>query len=232
MRTDGPVLSFGMPDGRLELRAGELDRWAEHVTWCLRMMGVQPYATIGVVDFGTSPVAFLGSRLLTPALEAGVAERLPGRIICLDASRERVALVPHILSQVALDVLVVRDEVTPALLSYCREAGVSLDDILVITTFAFGARDGAGNHPFRKWRRMLVEESSMLMAPECPACGALHLRHSHYTVGPSGDTVFVREMVEEQRLPDSFRTRSTGCPAGKDDWLIPLPVGRAESWAR
>lgn len=229
MKTEVPVLTFGLPDGRLDLRSGDLDYWAEHVTWSLRIAGVPPQATIGVVDFGTSPVAFLGSRLLAPTLDAGVAERLPGRVICLDASRERVALVPSILSQVALDVLVVRDEVTPALLSYCREASVSLDDLLVITTFAFGARDGKGRHPFRHWRRLLAVESSMLVAAECTICGALHLRDSHYAVSPSGETVTVRRTLMEQQLPASLRGISKGCPAGPDDWLIKLPSGEDDS---
>jgi hypothetical protein len=224
MPVDSPVLSFGLPDGRLELRRGELDRWAEHLTWCYRLSGAQPQATIGVVDFGASPVAFLGSRLLMPTLELGVAERLPGRIICLDASRERVALVPGILSQVSLDVLVVRQDVTPALLAYCRKAEVSLDDILVITTFAFGARDAARRMPFRRGRRLLLEPSSVLMAPECAACGALHLRDCQYEVGRSGEWVATRGTSMRRKLPETLLAKSRGCPAGKDDWLIALPT--------
>jgi hypothetical protein len=231
MRSEGPILSFGLPEGRLELCAADLVRWAEHLVWCYRLMGVAPGSTIGVVDFGVSPTAFLGSRLLTPTLEAGVAELLPGRVICLDASRERVALIPSILSQVRFDVLIVREEVAPVLAAYCREAGSSLDDLLVVTAFGAVARDSRAAAPFRNHRRMLMIESDMLLAPQCQRCGRLHLRQSVYERAASGDGVIVRATGKAAPLPHSLALDGRGCPDGSADWLISLPEATSKPWA-
>lgn len=214
------TLSFGLPDGRLDLRPADLDHWAEHLTWCCRLMGVPEGATIGVIDFGTSPVAFLGSALLTPLLERGLAERLPGRVICLDASRERVALVPSILRQVAFDALIVRAEAVPALVAYCREADQPLDGILVITTFGLDRRDP--EFSFARSRRMALAESGMLLAPECAQCGQIHLRHSHYDQTPDGEAIVARRDGSTVVLPFDMRPEQPGCPAGPQDWRIPL----------
>lgn len=230
MWNDGPILSFGLPEGHLELRADDLARWAEHLTWSYRLMDVKPGSTIGVVDYGTSPTAFLGSRLLTPMLDAGVAERLPGRIICLDASRERVALVPSILSQVKFDVLVVREEVVPALVTYCREANQRLDDLLIVTTFGAVSRDAQKTGSFRKHRRMLLLEDSMLLASECHLCGRLHLRQSLYAHDESGDRVTVRASGKVVTLPPSVGPAEKGCPDGSEDWLFPVHAAGSQPW--
>ncbi len=231
MRSEGLTLSFGLPEGRLELHAADLAQWAEHLVWCYRLMGVAPGSTIGVVDFGVSPTAFLGSRLLTPMLDAGVAERLPGRVICLDASRERVALIPSILSQVGFDVLVVREEVAPVLATYCREAGSSLDDLLVVIAFGAVARDAQAAPPFRNHRRMLMIESDMLLAPQCQRCGHLHLRQSVYRRAAPGDGVIVRASGKATPLPRGLAFDGQGCENGSADWLISLPEATSKPWA-
>lgn len=215
------TLSFGLPDGRLDLRAADLDHWAEHLAWCCTIMGIAPGATIGVIDFGTSPIAFLGSALLTPMLEAGLAERLRGRVICLDASRERVALVPSILKQVAFDALFVRAEAVPALITYCREAEQPLDGITIITTFGLERRDPVAAFP--RGRRMALAEAGMLMAPECAVCGQMHLRHSHYDQTPDGGAVVARRGGALVALPaDMAPDLAPGCPAGPEDWRIAI----------
>ena len=115
MRTEKARLIFDVPDGRLCFADGDLDTWAEHLTWCYRLMGVEEGATIAVQDFGSSPLSFLGSALLMPGLARGVAERLGGRFVGLDASPERVTLTPAVLDQLAVDVLVVRSSVADLL---------------------------------------------------------------------------------------------------------------------
>jgi hypothetical protein len=211
------TLSFNLPDSQLTLSGADLDYWAEHLTWCLGLAGVGADATIGVVDYGTSPVAFLGSALLTPMLDAGVAERLPGRVICLDASRERVALVPSILRQLHLDVLIVRQEVMPALITYCREADQGLEDILIITTQDTNTREPSVL--IRSSRRLLVAESAMLMAPECAHCAKLHLRHSHYAPGPNGSVVTLRG-GSQTSLPHGIRVLEQKCSQSPQDALL------------
>ncbi len=110
MATENAYLFFDVPGGRLAFGDGDLDIWAEHLAWCYRMMGVGDGATVAVQDFGSSPISFLGSSLLMPGLRRGVAERIDGRFICLDASAERVTLTPALLAQLDVDALVIRED--------------------------------------------------------------------------------------------------------------------------
>jgi hypothetical protein len=61
-----------------------------------------------------------------PHLQSGVAERLHGRIVCLDASPERVALTPALADQVQIDVLAVRAEVLGLLREVDERGGAHL----------------------------------------------------------------------------------------------------------
>src|SRR5271167_451039 len=119
--TENAYLLFDVPGGRLAFGDGDLDIWAEHRTWCYRMMGIADGATIAVQDFGSSPISFLGSSLLMPGLQRGVAERIDGRFICLDASAERVTLTPALLSQLSVDALVIREDVIELLSAELRK---------------------------------------------------------------------------------------------------------------
>lgn len=196
----------------------QLDRWAEHLTWCYRMLGVRDGASIGVVDFGVSPVGFLGSRFLTPGLEQGVAERLAGTTICLDASWERVTLVPSVLGQFPINVLVVRNEVRPLLETTCRDAGVELERLLLIDVVGLSPRAWGAASP--AWKRLLVIEAAMLMAPQCDGCGAMHLAASRYDVDPETRTVTAVALSLTQAVPAGFVLEEPGCELGPADWLL------------
>ena len=180
-----PRLSFAVPNGRLALSAADLELWAEHLAWCYGFMGVARCATIAAQDFGSSPLSFLGSALLMPGLRAGVAERMEGRFICLDASAERVTLTPALLAQLPVDALIVRADVLGLLqteMAKKSRAGFGSNLRLIV---AIGETDrpvrGAG-----VWRNLLNVPASMLMAPECPACHRFHLREGFYRAEPDG----------------------------------------------
>jgi hypothetical protein len=217
--TTNPVISFALPDGQLRFGIGDLDPWAEHLTWCFNFLGVRSGATIGVLDFGASPVSFLGSRLLTPGLVSGVAERLPATVICLDGSRERVALVPRILDQVSFDVLVVRDELRTFLLETCRDDGVRLDDFLLISTLGTGLR-GWDQPWILGWRRIVVAEATMLLAPECNHCRAFHIRGARYSVDPVERTITALGTQWHQALPDRANLVLNACSLARDEWIV------------
>ena len=210
------TLSFGLPEGRLILNPEALQGWAQHLARCCRLMGIESGSTIGVVDFGTSPLAFLGSRLLTPLLPAGLAELLPARIICLDAGRERVALVPSILRQVRMDALFVRAEVLPALLSYAAEADIDLSGLRVVVSHAPDARDPVPVRPFLT--HLWLNEAAMLLAPLCATCGAYHLNPALYA--RAGDGILTRSLGITTPLPPGIRSVVTPCPAARDDILL------------
>jgi hypothetical protein len=221
-------LSFAVPDGRLEFASGELDRWAEHLAWCYRLLGVHDGDTVAVQDFGPSPLAFLGSSLVTPLLEAGVAERLTARVVCLDASHERVALTPRLLAQMRPDVLVVRSSAVALLLAAASEAGVaSITNAFCVIVAV--TEDEPPPALGADWRLLLAVERSLLLAPSCGACGRFHLRAGRYDF--DGETA--RALGARGAAPYAFRTlldsRRGGCAAGPEDWRLRLALdGRDE----
>jgi hypothetical protein len=217
-------LVFDVPDGRLAFSEGDMDRWAEHLAWCYRLLGVGEGATIAVQDFGASPLSFLGSRLLMPTLEAGVAERLGGRMICLDASEERVLLTPAVIGQLQPDVLVVRADVLGLLLEVGRGAGVDLAGVNGIVCVR---GDGPVGRPGERWRYLLYVESCLLLAPECTACRSFHLRAGFYRLREG--------VIENHRfasaLPHEFRSLAVAegvCEMGAEDRRIRIPLDGEE----
>jgi hypothetical protein len=225
--TDSASIFFDVPGGRLCFANGDLDVWAEHLTWCYRMMGVKDGATIATQDFGSSPVSFLGSKLLMPGLRRGVAERIDGRFICLDASAERVTLTPALLAQLPVDALVVRADIVELLAAELRKKGsADLARHLMKTIVVFG-EDAPALNPARAkpWRHLMHIERSLLLAPECADCGCLHLRAGFYDV--DGGTI--RNLKLD--LPPYDLARGELMPPGRcaaspDDWTIQLPIRR------
>lgn len=177
---NGTRISIEVPGGELRFGDGDLDVWAEHLEWCYRLIGIGDGSTIAVQDFGTSPLAYLGSSLLMPTLTAGIDERLGAKLICLDASIERVVLTPEVIRQVSPDVLIVRAEVLGLLLEGAKRSGVDLAAIDGLTIVAAVAADSMPL-PDGAWRRLLHVESTLLLAPECIHCGNFHLREGVYS---------------------------------------------------
>jgi hypothetical protein len=219
--TENAYLLFDVPGGRLAFGDGELDVWAEHLTWCYRMMGIGDGATIAVQDFGSSPISFLGSSLLMPGLQRGVAERIDGRFICLDASAERVTLTPAMLAQLAVDALVIREDVIELLSAELRKKGLAeLAQRAMKTIVVFGDEPPAPNPTSpQAWRHLMHVESALLLAPQCVQCECFHLRDEFYEVdGPR---------IRNLRLAAPAYDLSRGelfppphCAAGSRDWCI------------
>jgi len=223
MRTETADLIFDVPDGRLCFAQGDLDIWAEHLTWCYRLMGVGEGATIAVQDFGSSPLSFLGSALLMPNLTRGVAERLGGRFVGLDASPERVALTPAVLAQLRVDVVVVRSSVADLLHEMSQRAHPDMERATARTVVVF--RDDeplpARTMP---WRHLLHVESALLLAPECASCGRFHLRRGFYE--PRGNVVRNLRLSSARpyRLQGAEVVEPGHCQAGPDDWCVRYSV--------
>ncbi len=221
MRPDEVTLIFDVPAGRLSFSERDLDVWAEHLAWCYRHMGVPRAAVLAVQDFGNSALSFLGSSLLMPGLKQGVAERLGGRFICLDASSERVTLTPAVLEQLKLDALVVRAEVYGLLVSELARKNIDLAGRGVRTILALSDRDP---EPPRSaaapWRYLLHLESSMLIAPECPACGCFHLRAGFY--GIEGGAIWNLQLagVQPCRLRGAEFMPACHCEVSPEDSCV------------
>jgi hypothetical protein len=221
MLPEGARLSFDVPNGRLLFGESDLDVWAEHLAWCYRILGVEDGATIAVQDYGTSPLAFLGSSSLMPHLQRGVAERLHGRIVCLDASPERVALTPTLADQVQIDALVVRGEVLGLLQEVDERGGARLlarCSSLIVAIDGAAPRVECGRTP----RYLLNVEAALLLAPECPRCHHFHLRHGVYR--RAGDRIvnLLAASTKFVRLAITGRPRIGECPFGREDCGVRL----------
>ncbi len=228
MPTDSAYLLFDLPGGRLAFGDGDLDVWAEHLTWCYRMMGIPDGATIAVQDFGSSPISFLGSSLLMPGLQRGVAERIDGRFICLDASAERVTLTPALLSQLSVDALVIREDVVELLSAELRKREfVALAKRPMKTIVVFGDEPPSftPNRP-APWRHLTHVESTLLLAPQCVTCDCFHLRQGFYEV----DGRIIRNLrltAPPCDVPRGELFPPSHCAAGILDWCIgSSPRGR------
>lgn len=213
-------ITFEAPGGELGFFEGDLDRWAEHLVWCYSLLGVGEGSTIAVQDFGTSPIAFLGSKLLMPTLENGVAERMGARVICLDASPDRIVLTPDVVRQMHPDVLVVRGDVLGLLLEGSRRAGVNLAEQPGMTIVA-AVEANAAPLPPGDWRRLLHVESSMLLAPECTLCGSFHLREGAYALDGEQIENLLMPSVPKCELRGLVPTGDT-CSLGSGDTLFTL----------
>lgn len=221
MPTDNAYLSFDVPGGRLAFGDGDLDIWAEHLAWCYRMMGIPDGATIAVQDFGSSPISFLGSSLLMPGLRRGVAERIGGRFICLDASAERVTLTPALLAQLPVDALVIREDVLELLSAELHKKGTAaLAERTMKTIVVFGDEPSPFNPArLQPSRHFMHVESGLLLAPQCVQCDCFHLREGFYQV--DGRTIRnlrlaapAYDLSRGQLFPPSH------CSAGIRDWCI------------
>lgn len=220
-----PAVVIDLPEGELAFGEGELDVWAEHLAWCYRLLGVEDGETVAVQDFGSSPLSFLGSALLTPTLAAGVAELLGGRTICLDASHERLLLTGAVLEQLRPDVLVVRADVAGALLGMLDDAGQDLTS-RPPPWVVVAAEAGWPPLPGRHWRRLLCAEATLLLAPECPDCRCFHLREGLYDLQGSEARNLRMPSLDPHplRLAEAARR---GCRAGERDWLVRPREGRS-----
>jgi hypothetical protein len=218
--TADPAVVFDLPGGRLAFGEGQLDPWAEHLAWCYRLLGVEDGETIAVQDFGSSPLSFLGSALLTPGLGAGAVELLGGRMVCLDASYERVLLTPAVFEQLRPDVLVVRADLVGLLLEQLRKAGAEVEACPPPRVLV--AADGRWPElPGSHWRRLLCVERALLLAPESPACCSFHIREGLYALDGSE----VRNLGLPSLRPHPLRLASRprrGCELGEGDWLVRL----------
>ncbi|MFZ0887357.1 MAG: hypothetical protein WA005_02795 [Candidatus Binataceae bacterium] len=227
-RADEARVIFDVPGGQLRLGPRDLELWAEHLVWCYRLMGVGDGATIAVQDFGSSPLSFLGSALLMPGLSRGVAERLGGRFVCLDAATERITLTPAVLAQLGAAVVVVRAEVADLLHEVSRKTAARLGgaDLRMIVSF-----NDDESVPLRTlpWRYMLHVESSMLIAPECPACGFFHLRGGFYSLRANAVRNLRLACAQPHELQATMVMPPGQCQAGPDDWCIRYPVRGAEA---
>ena len=220
MNTHAAHYGFDYPEGTLWLREEDLDFWAEHCTWCLRALGVEDGAMIGIEDYGTSPLSYLSSSLFMP-LGEGFADRLRGSAVCVDASHQRVAMTVGLVGLLPVDTLIVRSEVAAVVLDSARREGVLLEQRVKRLVQTLDGLPPGGFDP--RFGYLLVGEASLLIAPYCRTCGGFHLRDGYYDV--EGRSVHNRKHpgAPAWEAPTGAETAPGACRDRPHDIILRLP---------
>jgi hypothetical protein len=202
-------------------------RWGEHIAWAMRLLEAREPGLFAVADYGSSPLSLLGSSLTMP-IDQGWTERMGSSFLCLDASHQRLAVVPGLFGQLPISTLIVRGQALLPLDDLCRRNGVVLEKtgVQVIVTLD---RAPAPNMIRAGFDYLLVDEASLLIAPVCRRCGHAHLRRNHYRV--EADTLHnvVQDGLAGWELPSGISVAAGACAAGHGDGLLAVAglTGRA-----
>lgn len=204
-------------------------RWSEHIAWALRQLDVRESGLVAVADFGTSPLSFLGSSLTMP-IQQGWSERMDNAFLCIDASHQRLAVVPGLFEQLPITTLIVRGQALLPLDDLCRRSGVMLEksSAQVIVTLD---RPPAPNMVRPGFDYLIVDEPSLTIAPVCRHCGHAHLRRNRYAWVDGSVHNRVQEGLASWDLPDGMEPVDGACPEGLGDLRLPVPglTGREQA---
>lgn len=222
------AILVGTPGDSLCLAIDELGDWAEHITWCYRFLDIGDGATVAVQDFGASPLSLLASSLFLPIGGGGVAERLNGRVICLDASVEKVILTPAALRQVRPDALVMRADMAPLLVEQAKRDGVRLDGARMVLVVS-DERSVAMPDP--AWDLLLLVGGTLLIAPGCRVCRHFHLREGVYAVADGAVVNLGHPSAAPYRSSWLDGKAQRGCPTRPGDWLLPVDRYVSTCWS-
>jgi phenylacetate-coenzyme A ligase PaaK-like adenylate-forming protein len=221
--------------------AGELRGYAEALRRCWSLLGLGQGDSVGIFDYGTSPVSYLASSAFTPYLRRGAADALRCLPVCNDGGANMSERAVEIVKFVRPRVLFVRaDCLHPFALEIEKQ---SLDLSAHIAALVAAENEALLPQAEREMYerrlgvpiyRMLRIDAAMFLAVECPQCRLLHSWHDLYLVeslaGPAGDEDSV-SLVITNRFARSCPTiryvaevkgslRAPGCPAGPKDIRI------------
>ena len=75
-----------------------------------------------------------------------------------------------------------------------------------------------------EWRRLLLVERAMLVAPLCDRCGDFHLRAGRYGFDGAAVQAFSPAGLEPYAFRRLVSSGCGGCPEGPDDWRVRLDL--------
>lgn len=166
----------------------DLEAYADVMSdaWC--QIGVQADDRVAIYDYGSSPVTYLSSRVISPYLRQGAAERASAIVICNDGLPELVGRCWHLLTYVQPEVLFMRcDNVDPFTRLLTQRGGWPAPPPRQVVVS--GNEEWPGAQEISAWeralgthvRRLARADLAMWLALECPG-GRIHMDSDRYLI--------------------------------------------------
>jgi phenylacetate-coenzyme A ligase PaaK-like adenylate-forming protein len=219
-----PLLTFQLeydtePRLYLPLDRSALKGYAEALTRCWSLLGLERGDRVAIFDYGTSPVSYLASASYTPYLGRGAAETLKCSPICNDGVANMSQRAVEILKFIRPRIFFLRSDCLQPLIYQAEATALHFSDYIraLVVTESEGALSRIEQTTFENKLgvpiyRMLRIDVAMFLAVECPHCRFLHTWQDLYFVeNRQGDN---EEMVNGAvRSPLLFTNWfGLGCP--------------------
>jgi phenylacetate-coenzyme A ligase PaaK-like adenylate-forming protein len=181
-----PLLTFQLeydtePRLYLPLDRSALKGYAEALTRCWSLLGLESGDRVAIFDYGTSPLTYLASASYSPYLGRGAAETLGCLPICNDGVANMSQRAVEILKFIRPRILFLRSDRLQPFLYQAEAAAVRFSDYLraVVVTESEGVLSRAEQTRFEErlgvpLYRMLRIDVAMFLAVECPHCRFVH----------------------------------------------------------
>ncbi len=201
-----PPLTFQLeydtePRLYLPLDRSALKGYADALTRCWSLLGLEPGDNVAIFDYGTSPVTYLASSSYTPYLQRGAAEALGCLPICNDGVANMSQRALDILRFIRPRILFIRSDCLQPLIQQADTTSLVLSDYIraLVVTESEGALTRTEQTGFEERLgipvyRMLRIDLAMFIAVECPLCRFLHTWQDLYFV--ENDAADDQETVE------------------------------------
>lgn len=218
------------------LDSRELALYAEALRRCWSSLGIGRGDSVGIFDYGTSPVSYLASSIFTPYLRRGAADILGCLAICNDGAANLSRRAVDIVRFVRPRVLFLR---TDCLHPFAAEVGRAslrlssyVDTLVAVENEAVLSRADRDSYQATLGvpiYRLVRADAAMFLAPECHRCGFFHIWPDLYYVEASnhGDgqpsrlvitNWFSRNFPAVRYLSQiNAGLEPAGCPAGASD---------------
>lgn len=219
-----PLLTFQLeydtePRLYVPLDRSALKGYAEALTRCWSLLGLEPGDRVAIFDYGTSPVSYLASGSYSPYLGRGAAEALGCLPICNDGVANMSQRAVEILKFIRPRIFFLRSDCLQPFIYQAEAAGVRFSDYLraVVVTESEGVLSRTEQTAFEERLgvpvyRMLRIDVAMFLAVECPHCRLLHTWKDLYFVeNRQGDN---EEMIDGSLSSPLLITNwfGLGCP--------------------
>lgn len=166
----------------------DLEAYADVMSdaWC--QIGVKADDRVAIYDYGSSPVTYLSSRVISPYLRQGAADRAGAIVICNDGLPELVGRWWHLLTYVQPEVLFMRcDNVDPFTRLLTQRGGWPAPPPRQVVVS--GNEEWPGAQEVSAWeralgtpvRRLARADLAMWLALECTG-GRIHMDSDRYLI--------------------------------------------------